>query len=268
MIIMRPIILAVVTAALTSCGAGQPDGDVQSGDAAAAARGSAAADQPGRSGAGELAGAPAESAGAASSDVPRTAPAGDRRSILFVGTSLTAGYGVGADVAYPAVLQQLIDSAGLPYVVVNAGISGETSAGGLRRIDWSLQQPADVLVLELGANDALRGLDPDEMHRNLDAILARARARYPGIGIVLVGMMAPPNLGDDYGRRFRDVFTDLARKHDAALVPFLLDGVAAEPSLNIADGIHPNAAGHRILARTVWDELEPVLRSRVAAGSN
>lgn len=202
-------------------------------------------------------------------DTARAAPDAHRASqhervVLFVGTSLTAGYGVGDEGAYPAVLQQMIDSAGLPFRVVNAGISGETSAGGLRRIDWSLQQPADVLVLELGANDALRGIDPAHMRDNLDAILERARELYPDIAIVLVGMEAPPNLGERYTRSFRDVFTDLAREYDAALVPFLLDGVAAEPSLNIDDGIHPNAAGHRILARTVWPVLETVLRARAA----
>lgn len=183
----------------------------------------------------------------------------DARTVLFVGTSLTAGFGVGAHAAYPAVLQQMIDSAGLPYRVVNAGISGETSAGGLRRIDWSLQQPADVLVLELGANDALRGLDPGELRSNLDAILTRARAAYPDIAIVLVGMQAPPNMGADYARRFRAVYTSLAREYDAALVPFLLEGVAADPRLNQDDGIHPNIEGHRVLARTVWRVLGPLL---------
>lgn len=185
-----------------------------------------------------------------------------RRTILFVGTSLTAGYGVGADVAWPAIIQTKLDSAGLPWRVQNAGISGETSAGGLRRIDWSLQQPVDVLVLELGANDALRGLDVADMRANIDSILTRARALHPGIGLVLIGMEAPPNLGVAYTRDFRATFGALARKHDAALVPFLLDSVAADPSLNLEDGIHPNAEGHRILARTVWRTLEPVLRER------
>ena len=244
---MRGIILAVAAATLTACGAGQPEVDAGERD-------------DGRHG-----GYGAQPAAAAAQDADRDVAASngaEQRTILFVGTSLTAGYGVGAAVAYPAVLQQLIDSAGLPFRVVNAGISGETSAGGLRRIDWSLQQRADVLVLELGANDALRGLDPGEMRRNLDAILTRARAAYPDIALVIIGMEAPPNLGEDYGERFRVVFTELAGKHRAALVPFLLEGVAAEPSLNIEDGIHPNAEGHRILARTVWRWLEPVLRER------
>jgi acyl-CoA thioesterase-1 len=181
---------------------------------------------------------------------------------VFVGTSLTAGYGVGSELAYPALIQAMIDSAGFPFRVVNAGISGETSAGGLRRIDWSLQQPTDVLVLELGANDALRGLDPDRLRSNLDAILNRARELHPRIALVLIGMEAPPNLGADYTRRFREVYTDMAERHDAALVPFLLDGVAGVQSLNLDDGIHPNAEGQRMLARTVWQVVAPVLEAR------
>jgi acyl-CoA thioesterase I len=186
----------------------------------------------------------------------------ERRTVLFLGTSLTAGYGLGEHVAWPAVLQQKIDSAGLPYRVTNAGISGETSAGGLRRIDWSLQQPVDVLVVELGANDGLRGLPVDAMRENIAEILRRARARYPDIAIVVVGMEAPPNLGASYTTSFRQVYSDLARDFDAALVPFLLDGVAAQAALNIEDGIHPNEEGHRVIARTVWPVMERTLRER------
>ena len=248
---MRRIIIAFLTVTLTGCDGQQPRSrsDTESGAASdSRADIDARVESAGRSGGSTE----APAAGAAGRD--------DARTILFVGTSLTAGYGVGADNAYPAVIQQKIDSAGLPYRVVNAGISGETSAGGLRRIEWSLQQPADVLVLELGANDALRGLDPGQMRDNLDAILARARALHPGIAIVIVGMEAPPNLGDDYTRRFRSVFRDLARKYDAALVPFLLEGVAAVPELNIADGMHPNEEGHRVLAAVVWPVLAETLR--------
>jgi acyl-CoA thioesterase-1 len=183
-------------------------------------------------------------------------------AIVFLGTSLTAGYGVGADSAFPALLQSLIDSAGLPFAVVNAGLSGETSAGGLRRLDWSLQQPVDVLFLELGANDGLRGLDPARMRDNLDAILTRTRERYPDVALVIAGMEAPPNLGEAYTRDFRDVFTSLADEHDAVLIPFLLDGVAGVTSLNQADRIHPNAEGHRTIAISVWTVLEPLLRRR------
>jgi acyl-CoA thioesterase-1 len=238
MIIMRRIILACVAAALTACNADRPDAD--------------AGMPPQRTTAPVL----DDSATAGDSATPRSA---ERSVVLFVGTSLTAGYGVGPELSYPSVIQQLIDSAGLPFTVVNAGISGETSAGGLRRIDWSLQQPAVALVLELGANDALRGLDPGAMYDNLDAILTRARTVNPDIAIVIAGMEAPPNLGGDYASRFRDVFSRLAREHDAGLVPFLLDGVAADPALNLDDGIHPNAAGHRILARNVWAVLDDVL---------
>ena len=178
-----------------------------------------------------------------------------------MGTSLTAGYGLGAEFAYPALIQQKIDSAGLPYRVVNAGISGETSAGGLRRIDWSLQQPVDVLVLELGANDALRGLSIDSMKSNLDSIIARTRAKYPDVKIVIAGMEAPPNLGAYYTSRFRAAFREVAESYDAVLVPFLLEGVGGRRELNQGDGIHPTAEGQHILATNVWRYLRPVLKS-------
>lgn len=182
-----------------------------------------------------------------------------RPTVVFLGTSLTAGYGLGADRAYPARIQEKIDSAGLGYRVVNAGVSGETSAGGLRRVPWVLREPVDVLVLELGANDGLRGLDPDAMKRNLQAIVDSTRARYPEARVVIAGMRAPTNLGPRYTERFRAVFEELARENDAALVPFLLEGVALDPALNQADGIHPNEAGARVVAETVWEVLGPVL---------
>jgi acyl-CoA thioesterase-1 len=185
-----------------------------------------------------------------------------RPTVLFVGTSLTAGYGLGEELAFPAIIQQKIDSAGLPYRVVNAGVSGETSAGGLRRIDWMLQRPVDVLVIELGANDGLRGLPVSAMRANIESVLERARERYPDIGLVLLGMEAPPNLGGDYQGAFRRVYRELAREYDAALVPFLLEGVAAETSLNLADGIHPNESGQRIVAGNVWEVLGPMLHGR------
>jgi acyl-CoA thioesterase I len=178
-----------------------------------------------------------------------------------VGTSLTAGYGLGADFAYPALIQEKIDSAGLPYRVVNAGISGETSAGGLRRIDWSLQRSVDVLVLELGANDALRGLSVDSMKSNLDSIIHRTRAKYPDVKVVIAGMEAPPNLGAYYTSRFRTAFREVAESNDAVLVPFLLEGVGGRRELNQDDGIHPTAEGQRILALNVWKYLRPVLSS-------
>ena len=183
-----------------------------------------------------------------------------RPTILFFGTSLTAGLGLDPDEAYPAVIQQKLDSAGLAFRAVNAGVSGETSAAGLRRIDWLLQQPVAVLVLELGANDALRGQDLVAAKQNLQAIIDRTRAKYPGVRIVVAGMQAPPNLGSRYTSEFRGLFTALARDNHAALIPFLLEGVAAVPALNQADGIHPTAQGARILADNVWRILEPVLR--------
>ena len=185
----------------------------------------------------------------------------DRLTILFFGTSLTAGLGLEPEEAYPAVIQQKLDSAGLAFRAVNAGVSGETSAAGLRRIDWLLQQPVAVLVLELGANDALRGQDLVAAKQNLQAIIDRTRARYPDVRVVVAGMQAPPNLGARYTRAFRDLFTTLARANEAALIPFLLEGVAAVPELNQADGIHPTAAGARIMADNVWQVLEPVLRA-------
>jgi acyl-CoA thioesterase-1 len=208
---------------------------------------------------------PAERGGGAGEDValdPAVAPADTGAVILFVGTSLTAGYGLGAEHAYPAVIQHWIDSTGLRYRVRNAGISGETSAGGLRRIEWALQAPVAVLVLELGANDGLRGIEPEHMRANLDSIIRVTRARHPETAVVIAGMQAPPNLGARYTSAFRRVFSDLAEEYDAALVPFLLEGVAAVDSLNQADGIHPTVAGQRIVAANVWRVLEPVLRGR------
>lgn len=184
-----------------------------------------------------------------------------RPSILFLGTSLTAGYGLATDQAYPARIQAKIDSAGLDYRVVNAGVSGATSAEGLSRIDWLLRQPVDVLVLELGANDGLRGRGPAQLRENLQAIIDRTKAAYPDAAIVIAGMEAPPNLGRQYTDEFRQVFREIARANDAALVPFLLEGVAAEPALNQADGIHPTARGQEILAENVWEVLRPVLVS-------
>lgn len=190
------------------------------------------------------------------------APADDRPVVLCFGTSLTAGLGLAPDSAYPALLQRRVDSAGLRFRVVNAGVSGETSADGLRRIDWLLQQPQRlaVLLLELGANDALRGQDLAAAARDLQAIIDRTRARFPGVRVVIAGMAAPPNLGPRYTREFRHLFVTLARDNHAALIPFLLDGVAGHPELNQSDGIHPTAAGARIVADNVWKVLAPVLR--------
>ncbi|UCF21733.1 MAG: arylesterase [Gemmatimonadota bacterium] len=180
--------------------------------------------------------------------------------VLFIGTSLTAGYGLSPDLAYPALLQAKIDSAGLRFRVVNAGVSGETSAGGLRRIDWLLRQPVTVLVLELGANDMLRGQDVAAMRSNLQEIIDRTRAARPEARIIIAGMKAAPNLGQRYVAEFEAVFEQLAEENGAELIPFLLDGVAGVPGLNQPDGNHPTAEGQRVVAETVWRTLEPVLR--------
>ena len=197
-----------------------------------------------------------------------TTPAGaGRRTVAFLGTSLTAALGLDPGLGYPAVLQRKIDSAGLPFEAVNAGVSGETSAGALRRLDWVLRDPPEVLVIETGANDGLRGLDIDSLAGNIQAIIDRARARRADIRLVLVGMEAPPNLGERYARRFRAVYPELARRNGIPLVPFLLDGVAGIDSLNQADGIHPTAAGQRRVAENVWPVLAPVLRAAAAPAS-
>jgi acyl-CoA thioesterase-1 len=191
-------------------------------------------------------------------------PADDRPVVLCVGTSLTAGYGLDPDQAYCALLQARADAAGLRYRFVNAGVSGETSAGARSRIDWLLQQKVDVLVLETGANDGLRGVDPAAVRANIRAILDRARKQSPPPRLVLLAMEALPNYGADYARRFRAIYPDLARAYDAVLVPFFLEGVAGVTSLNQADGVHPTPEGQRIIAETVWKYLRPVLQARSA----
>ncbi len=198
---------------------------------------------------------------AASAPSP-TPVAAERPVILAVGTSLTAGYGLDPDDAWPALVQKRIDAAGLPHRIANAGVSGETSAGALRRMDWLLRQPIAVLVLETGANDMLRGQDVAATRANVDAILARARRQSPPPRLVLLGMRAAPNLGGEYGRSFASVYGDVARKHDAVLVPFFLEGVAGVQRLNQADGVHPTAEGQKIIAETVWRALEPLLAAR------
>ena len=186
--------------------------------------------------------------------------------VVVLGTSLTAGRGLAdQSTRFTDRVQTMVDSAGLPFVIVNAGVGGETSAGGLRRIGWLLREPVTVLILELGANDGLRGLSPSAMKGNLQAVIDSTLARYPEARLILAGMQAPPNLGQDYISEFRAVYTDLARENDAVLVPFLLEGVAGDPELNQADGIHPTGEGHRRVADTVWRYLRPVLDEVVAA---
>ena len=189
--------------------------------------------------------------------VPGLAAQGSERVVVALGDSLTAGFGVAADEAWPALVEARLRREGYPYRVVNAGVSGDTTAGGLRRVDWVLRNRPEVAVVALGANDGLRGLGTDAMEANLLAIVERLRAG--GVRVLVAGMEVPPNYGAAYTRAFRGVFPDVARRTRSALMPFLLDGVAADPRLNLADGIHPNAAGHRAIAEHVWPHLVALL---------
>lgn len=220
-----------------------PDGEVAATDAATKA---ASSSSP----------APSQSA------ISTTDTSPERGVVLFLGTSLTEGYGLGnaREHAFPARVRTRIDRAGLPFRVVNAGVGGDTSAGGLRRLEWLLRTPVRVLVIELGANDGLRGLDVDALRDNLLAVIGRTRARYAEVEILLAGMQAPPNLGERYTASFSAVFPEVAREADVTLIPFLLEGVGGVRELNQADGIHPSVEGHEIIAETVWASLEPVLR--------
>jgi acyl-CoA thioesterase-1 len=188
-------------------------------------------------------------------------PPPEARTILFFGDSLTAGYGLDPAQAFPAVIQAKISARGWGFRVINAGLSGETTAGGLRRIEWVLQRPIAVLVLALGANDGLRGLPIAAAKRNLQAIIDRTRHKYPQVKIVLAGMQVPTNLGREYTTAFRAMFPELAAANAAVLLPFLLEGVGGMPELNLPDGIHPTPAGHKIIAENVWQVLEPLLES-------
>ena len=190
-------------------------------------------------------------------------PASDGRhmTVLFYGNSLTTGYGIGPDRAYPQLIQQKIEGLGWPFRVINGGVGGETSAGGLSRIDWVLRNRVDVFVLELGGNDGLRGVDPRATRRNLRAIIRRVRDRNPETKIILAGMQAPPNMGPDFTTAFKAIYPELAESERVSLVPFILEGVGGIAELNLPDGIHPTAEGHAIMAENVWKVLEPVLKS-------
>lgn len=182
------------------------------------------------------------------------------KRILFFGNSLTAGHGLeNPDDAFPGLIQKRIDSLNLPYQVVNAGLSGETTAGGNERIDWLLKQQIDIFVLELGANDGLRGLPVDQTHSNLQSIIDKVRSAWPDCKIVLTGMLVPPSMGQNYSENFKQVFPELAKENDLSLVPFLLENVAGEAELNQSDGIHPTVEGQRIVAENVWKILYPLL---------
>lgn len=190
-----------------------------------------------------------------------TAVAPSSRTILFLGDSITAGFGLELSQAYPALIQQWIKEKDWNFRVINAGQSGDTSAGGLGRMDWLLKNKIDVLVLELGGNDGLRGLPVEVTRKNLQAIIDSAKERYPRVQIVIAGMKIPPNMGAQYSREFEAMFATLAKKNAAALIPFILEGVGGVRQMNLSDGIHPTAKGHEIVAANVWKVLEPVLRS-------
>jgi acyl-CoA thioesterase-1 len=192
-----------------------------------------------------------------SASAPGATPA---KTIVFLGDSLTAGLGLSPGDAFPALIAEKIRAAGLPFQVENAGLSGDTSAGALRRTDWMLQRPIDVLVIALGGNDGLRGLPVKSLKANLQAIIDKAKTKNPSVKIVIAGMQIPPNLGAEYAANFEKIYAELAHENNAALIPFLLEGVGGRRDLNQPDLIHPTAAGHRIIAGLVWRTLEPILR--------
>ena len=181
------------------------------------------------------------------------------KRIVFFGDSITAGYGIPIESAFPALIRKKIEEAGLNYQVVNAGLSGETTAGGLNRIDWILRSKTDVFVLELGGNDGLRGLSMEESEKNLKAMIEKVRKVNPKAEVILAGMQIPPNLGQEYTSKFKSLFPDVAKEMGTKLIPFLLEGVGGDPKLNLSDGIHPNQKGHEIVAETVWEYLKPIL---------
>ena len=183
----------------------------------------------------------------------------EKKTIVFFGNSLTAGYGLSPSEAFPAIIQKKVDSSNLPYKVINAGVSGETSSGGNSRIDWILRQPLDVFILELGANDGLRGIPIAETKKNLQSIIDKVKAKYLSAKLVLAGMQIPPNMGQQYTTEFRKIYSELAEKNQMTLIPFLLEGVGGEVKLNQEDGIHPTAEGHLIVAENVWQQLKGIL---------
>ncbi len=182
-----------------------------------------------------------------------------KKLILFFGNSITAGYQLDIDQAFPALIQEKIDSLNQNYQTINAGLSGETSAGGKSRIDWVLRTVPEIFFLELGANDGLRGFSLEETAKNLQAIIDSVKKENPEVKIIVAGMMVPPNLGDDYTSKFQQIFSDLAKKNVATYIPFLLEDVAGNPELNLPDGIHPTPEGHQIISETVWKYIKPLL---------
>ena len=185
--------------------------------------------------------------------------AAKKKTIVFFGNSITAGYGLDLSEAFPARIQERLDSMNMPYKVVNAGVSGETSSGGRSRIDWILKQEVDIFVLELGGNDGLRGIPITETKKNLQTIIDKVKGKYPAAKIIITGMQIPPNMGKKYTTEFRSMYPDLAKQNNISIVPFILEGVGGNAELNLSDGIHPTAEGHRILANNVWNVLKGLL---------
>ncbi len=202
---------------------------------------------------------PSNSATSQETDAGSTPDVTNQPIILFFGNSITAGYQLAVEQAFPAIIQDWMDSLGYDYQVVNAGLSGETTASGKSRIDWVLRTVPDIFVLELGANDGLRGLPLVETPKNLQSIIDQVKTANPNVKVVIAGMKVPPNLGPDYTQGFEKIFEELAEKNDAVLIPFILEKVAGIPELNLPDGIHPTPDGHQLVAQTVWQYLEPLL---------
>lgn len=200
-------------------------------------------------------------------DVVATNPTANKRGrIVVLGDSITAGYGLTPSQAYPALLQSKINEAGLPFEVVNAGVSGDTTSGGLRRIDWALSRGADVVIIALGGNDGLRGIPPKQTAANLAGMIQKARMKNPDVSVIIAGMQMPANMGPEYVEEFRAVFPRIASEQKVMLLPFLLEGVGGVLELNQSDAIHPTVEGQKRIAETVWPVLREVLRKRSEAG--
>ncbi|WP_162341688.1 arylesterase [Cyclobacterium salsum] len=182
-----------------------------------------------------------------------------KKTILFFGNSLTAGYGIEEEEAFPALIQEKVDSLDLGYEVINAGLSGETTASGLSRLDWFLEEKPEIFILELGGNDGLRGISLEETEKNLRNIILTVQEKFPDTKIVLAGMQIPPNMGPEYSENFRTMYAEIAENTSVSLIPFLLEGVAGDPDLNLPDGIHPTEEGHQIVAENVWPYLKPLV---------
>jgi acyl-CoA thioesterase-1 len=201
-----------------------------------------------------------ETANQATSDSTETSQSSDQKVILFFGNSLTAGYGIDPEDAFPGLTQAALDSLGKDYKVINGGLSGETTAGGLSRLDWFLEEEPYLFVLELGGNDGLRGIQLSETKKNLLAIIDKVKAKYPNTTIILAGMQIPPNMGKEYTDEFKTIYPAVAKEKNVTLIPFLLEGVAGNPDLNLPDGIHPTEAGHKIVFGTIWPFIEQAIQ--------